>query len=157
MKFLHRSLQKATTPPAPPQIKPLSESLAVLLGDSAAGVRDDAALALGTLMKIVGERPLNPVLEPLEASRKAKVKEAFDQATVRCKAGVSAPKPPPLNKETAPAVKKKPQPLSPKPVEASDAVEPTAGPSVATSPLLIEEDQPAKPRGKPPARLLVRT
>lgn len=158
LEFLHRSLQKTTTPPSSAQIKPLSESLAALLGDSVAGVRDDAALALGTLMKIVGERPLNPVLEPLDANRKSKVKEAFEQATVRCKAG-SAPKPPPVAvKEPPPsAAKKKPQTAPKKPAEekkGKGTVEVDTSSSTA-SPVVLEEDPPAKPLAKPPARLLV--
>ncbi|GJJ12392.1 hypothetical protein Clacol_006634 [Clathrus columnatus] len=156
LKFLHRSLQKTTLPPTPPQIKPLSESLAALLGDSVADVRDNAALALGTLMKIVGERPLNPVLEPLEASRKTKVKEAFEQATVRYKAGVSVPKvPAPAAKETTPVPKKKPQPISKKLTEEKEAESVKSDPPVSPV-VLLEEDLPTKPRGKPPARLLAK-
>ncbi|KAF8582676.1 microtubule associated protein [Ramaria rubella] len=144
LKFLHRSLRSTPAPPAPAQIKPLSESLAVLLGDGAAGVRDEAALALGALMKIVGERALNPVVEPLEAARKAKVKEAFEQAVVKCKAGVGgAPRPAAAAvaapKEAAPAKKK------------AAAVKKTEEEALGG-----EEESPPKPRGKPPARLMAK-
>ena len=81
------------TPPAPPQVKPLSEALATLLGDGAEPVRNESAEAMGALMKIVGERAMNPVLEPLDDLRKAKVKEAFDKAVVKCKVGAAAPPP----------------------------------------------------------------
>lgn len=121
-------------------------------------MRDDAALALGTLMKIVGERPLNPVLEPLDAGRKTKVKEAFEQATVRCKAG-SAPKPPPtVVKEPPSAVKKKPQIAPKKPTADKDTAEADTSSSAAHA-VVLEEDPPAKPKplAKPPARLLVST
>lgn len=123
-------------------MKPLSEALASLLGDSAAGVRDGAALSLGALMKIVGERALNPVVEPLEATRKTKVKEAFDQAVVKCKVGSAAPKPPPAAPKDPPAAKKK----------APAVVKKEARP---TSPALEDESPTPAPRGKPPARLTV--
>lgn len=148
LKFLHRCLQTALLPPAPPQVKTLSESLANLLGDSAAPVRDEAALGLGTLMKIVGERTLNPVIDPLEASRKAKVKEAFDHATVKCKVGSSAPKPPPLSKAAVPPKKKAPA------AKKEVVEEPAASSPTSPSPSMLD-DPPTKPRGKPPARLMV--
>ncbi|KAF8504055.1 microtubule associated protein [Hysterangium stoloniferum] len=150
LKFLHRCLQATLSPPTPPQVKPLAETLANLLGDSAAPVRDEAAMALGTLMKIVGERALNPITEPLEAARKAKVKEAFDQATVKCKVGSTAPKViPPTAKEAAPPKKKVPAVVKKASGEEADA---------PSSPTLLEDAtaEPAKPRAKPPARLLAK-
>lgn len=125
----------------PPQIKPVSESLAALLEDSVEGARNEAATCLGTLMKMVGERPLNALMDGLADVRKAKVKEAYEKATVKCKAG-GAPKPaPPAAKE---APKKKPL--------AAKKVEPPTD-----MPLADEEAPPPelKPMKKPPARLLV--
>ncbi len=53
-------------------------------------------------MKMVGERPLNAVMEGLADMRKVKVKEAFEKATVKCKA--SAPRAPaPVAKKSVPA------------------------------------------------------
>jgi cytoskeleton-associated protein 5 len=86
------------TPPAAPQVKPLSEALAVLIGDGAENVRNESAESLGVLMKIVGERAMNPILEPMDDLRKAKVKEAFEKAVVKCKVGG-----PPAPKAAAPA------------------------------------------------------
>ena len=48
---------------------------------------------MGVFMKIVGERAMNPVLEPLDDIKKTKVKEAFDKAVVKCKVGGAAPAP----------------------------------------------------------------
>jgi cytoskeleton-associated protein 5 len=93
-------------------------------------------------MKIVGERALNPVVEPLEATRKVKVKEAFDQAVVKCKAGSTAPKPPPPAPKEGPPAKKK----------ASALVKKETRP---TSPALVDEPSSTAPRAKPPARLMV--
>ena len=45
---------------------------------------------MGTLMKIIGERALAPQMEAMDDLRKAKVKEFFDKAVVKCKVG-SAP------------------------------------------------------------------
>ena len=142
LKFLHRCLLSTPSPPAPPQVKPLSEALATLLGDSASGVRDEAALSLGALMKIVGERALNPIIDPLEATRKTKVKEAFDQAVVKCKAGSAAPKPPPAAPKEAPPAKKK------VPAGVKKETRPT-------SPVLEDDVSSSKPKAKPPARLMV--
>ena len=86
MKFLTRCLSSTLTPPTPAQTKTLSESLAALLEDSFEGIRSEAAVSLGPLMKIVGERPLNGVMEQLADVRKAKVKEAYESATIKLKA-----------------------------------------------------------------------
>ncbi|KAF7322950.1 Microtubule associated protein [Mycena chlorophos] len=137
LKFLGRCLSTATAPIQPGQVKGLAESLAGLLEDSFEGARNEAATCLGTLMKMVGERPLNPVMEGLADVRKAKVKEAFEKATVKCKAGAAAPPkaaaPPPAAappKKKAPAAAKPP----PKPVVQDD-----------------EPSPPSKPAAKPPA------
>lgn len=90
-------------PILPAQIKPLAESLAPLLEDGTEGARTEAASCLGALMKMVGERPLNAVVDGLPDVRKAKVKEAYEKATVKCKSGAGGgPKapPPPAKKAT---------------------------------------------------------
>ncbi|KAF9246549.1 hypothetical protein BU15DRAFT_85302 [Melanogaster broomeanus] len=137
LKFLARCLASSTTPVQPGQIKTLTDPLATLLEDGFEGARNEAAVCLGTLMKMVGERPLNAVIDALADVRKAKVKEAYEKASVKCKAGSGGPpKPPPSAKE--PPKKKAPAKL---PVE-------------ATPPSAIHDDEPpAKPLGKPPPRL----
>lgn len=104
MKFLNRSLATTRVPPGKDQVKPLSTQLAALLEDSDEKVRTSAAEGLGLTMKIVGERALNPVMETMDDIRKAKVKEQFEKAQVKCKA--NAPPPPkPASATPAPAVK----------------------------------------------------
>lgn len=93
VKFLHRCMSTAKVPPTAPQIKGLSEGLAGLLDDGAEPVRNEAAQALGVLMKIVGERAMNAVMEKLDDIRKAKVKDSFDKAVVKCKVGAVGPPP----------------------------------------------------------------
>ncbi|KAI0321641.1 ARM repeat-containing protein [Amylostereum chailletii] len=143
LKFTSRCLSVSTQAIPAPQIKPLSEALATLLEDSFAGARDEAAVALGTLMKMVGERPLGPVMDGLAEVRKAKVKEAFEKATVKAKAGTGGP-----SRAVAPPTSEPPKKKAP----------PKKAPAVrAPSPTEAEEAPPPpvekKPKG-PPARLL---
>ena len=135
-KFLTRCLATSPNPIPPAQLKPVSEALASLLEDSFEGARNEAANSLGTLMKMVGERPLNALMDGLADVRKAKVKEAYEKATVKCKAGGAAPKPP--APKAAPATKKAPAAKAAPPEE--DAL----------------TEEPPKPVKKPPARLAVR-
>lgn len=104
MKFLNRSLATTRIPPSKDNIKPLSTQLAALLEDSDEKVRTSAAEGLGLTMKIVGERALNPVMETMDDIRKAKVKEQFEKAQVKCKAN-AAPPPKPAPSAPAPVVK----------------------------------------------------
>ena len=145
LKFLARCLSTSPTPIPPAQIKPVSEALATLLEDSFEGARNEAATCLGTLMKMVGERPLNAVMEGLADVRKAKVKEAFDKATVKAKAGGPAPRAPP------PAAKEPPKKV---PASAKKAAAPTPSPAaLADDEVLASAEN--KPLKKPPARFMV--
>ncbi|TFK54917.1 ARM repeat-containing protein [Heliocybe sulcata] len=146
LKFLSRCLSTSTTPVPPPSIKPLSEQLATLLEDSNAGARDEAANCLGTLMKMVGERPLNAVVDGLADVRKAKVKEAYEKATVKCKAGAAPAR------GAAPPTKAAPAAKAP--------AKKTAPPKAAATPPppadVLVDDTPKKPAAKPPARLMAK-
>lgn len=134
LKFLARSLSSATVPIQSTQIKPLADSLASLLEDGYEGARNEAATSLGCLMKMVGERPLNAVMENLVEVRKSKVKEAYEKATVKCKASGAVQRP----VASAPTVAKKPTPTSkPIPTDQDDS------------------DNPPKPAAKPPTKPLV--
>ena len=104
MRFLVRSLSTTKTPPAKADIKPISEILVTLLEDGYEPARNAAAEALGTLMKIVGERILNAAVDPLDDLRKAKVKEAFEKATVKCRVGAAPPPKPAAPPAAAPKV-----------------------------------------------------
>jgi cytoskeleton-associated protein 5 len=119
-KFLTRCLSTSKQAIPPAQIKPTSEAIAALLEDSYAGARDEAANAFGTLMKMVGERPLGAVMDGLADVRKAKVKEAYEKATVKAKAGSgNPPKPVPTTPKgpakKVPAVTAKKEELPPPP------------------------------------------
>ena len=106
LKFLGRCLASSTSPIQPAQVKPLSESLAALLEDGFEGARNEAATCLGTLMKMVGERPLNALMDGLADVRKAKVKESYEKAVVKCKS--AGPVPSKSAPAPKPAVKKPP-------------------------------------------------
>lgn len=147
LKFLARCLSSATIPILPAQMKSLAESLATLLDDGYEGARNESAVCLGTLMKMVGERPLNATLEGIQDARRSKVKEAFEKATVKCKAGAPAPQrtaPPaaPVGKK-APAAKSK---QASAPVDGETLQVRSADVGESTS-------QPKKPAPKPPAKL----
>ncbi|KAF8636528.1 hypothetical protein AX17_003341 [Amanita inopinata Kibby_2008] len=148
LKFLARCLSSATSPIQTAQIKPLAEVLATLLEDGFEGARNEAAICLGTFMKMVGERPLNATLEGLADVRRTKVKEAFEKATVKCKIGSSAPSRPPARPSAAPTKKSSAsKSAQPAPTEESQVTRPTAetdGPESKVS--------SKKPSGKPPAR-----
>ncbi|KAI0064593.1 ARM repeat-containing protein [Artomyces pyxidatus] len=147
LKLLHRCLATSPHPIPPPQVKPVSEALASLLEDSFAGARDEAAIALGTLMKMVGERPMGAIMDALADVRKVKVKEAYEKATVKAKAGSGAPP-----KSAAPTAKEPPKKKAP-----AAAPKKKVEPAVESSPPAAEPDVPVpekKPAKGPPARLL---
>ncbi|KAH9951330.1 ARM repeat-containing protein [Amylocystis lapponica] len=141
LKFFARCLSTSPVPVSPAQVKSVSEALAPVLEDSVEGARNEAATCLGTLMKMVGERPLNALMESLADVRKAKVKEAYEKATVKAKAGAGGPpKPPPPAAAKVPPKKGAKKPDKP-PVASSAAEEDVLTPT---------ENKPIK---KPPARL----
>nr|XP_019044957.1 microtubule Associated protein [Kwoniella bestiolae CBS 10118]OCF23887.1 microtubule Associated protein [Kwoniella bestiolae CBS 10118] len=144
LKFLLRSLQTTTEAPGKDQIKPIAETLVVLLGDSAEPVRTNAAECLGTMMKILGERVFNPFIEGVGELQMAKVKDAFGRAEIKYKAGGAA----------MPAVKvggapKPPGTAPPKPA-ASGSPPIKASGKFNTDELL--DDFSAPPAKAPPAR-----
>lgn len=107
LKFICRCLKETREGPGKGDIKPLSDALAAQTGDSFEPVRAAAAEGLGLMMKIVGERAFGPVLEGLDDMRKAKVREQFDKAEIKFKAG-PAPRATAAAGSTAASVAKKP-------------------------------------------------
>ena len=108
------------------------------------GVRDSSAEALGTVMKVVGEKVIMPFLPDLEAMKMAKIKECCEKAVVSGKSsGPAKPKTAIVVndvKETtaksAEAVQKKAGALIKKPPTASGSGPPkkTPGKAVAKKP-----------------------
>ena len=141
LKFLIRCLSTSPAPIQPGQVKPLSEQLATLLEDSFEGARNEAATALGTLMRMVGERPFNAIMDGLPDVRKSKVKEAYEKATVKAKAGALGP-PKPSGHPPTKAPQKKSKKASPKEEPAPEE-------------MLDTFNEPPKAVKKPPARSTV--
>ncbi|ORX82097.1 ARM repeat-containing protein [Anaeromyces robustus] len=99
IKWLIRCLKTGKSIPQREQIKALSEGLLKALSDSNAIVRDSAAEGLGTLMKCVGERPMQVYIEQVEKSKEAKVREFYEKAEIKSvKGGIK----PSLKKKTVP-------------------------------------------------------
>jgi len=147
-KFLTRCLSTSKQAIPPAQIKSVSEAIAALLEDSYAAARDEAANAFGTLMKMVGERPLGAVMDGLADVRKAKVKEAHEKATVKAKAGAgNPPKPTPAAPAKGPTKK----------VPSAAAKKDEVPASPETQNLAPENDAAAEKKARgPPGRLLAK-
>uniref|UniRef100_A0A7N9AW78 Cytoskeleton associated protein 5 n=1 Tax=Mastacembelus armatus TaxID=205130 RepID=A0A7N9AW78_9TELE len=78
--FLARSFGHCTQATLPKGIlKPLCAALIKQVNDSAPEVRDAAFEALGTAMKVVGEKAVNPFLADLDKLKLDKIKECADK------------------------------------------------------------------------------
>ncbi|KAK6844332.1 spindle pole body [Apiospora arundinis] len=101
LKFIVRCLRTTRDVPNKQEITSLVEAAKKLLAEGSEGLRSGGAEILGTIMKIVGERAMNPHLEGLDDIRKTKIKEYFETAEVKAK---EKPKP----KPAAPAARAPP-------------------------------------------------
>ncbi|ROW06883.1 hypothetical protein VMCG_04037 [Cytospora schulzeri] len=99
MKFLVRCLRATRDVPSKVEIGQMVEAAKKLLSESSPALRDGGAEILGTIMKIIGERGMNPHMEGLDEIRKTKIKEYFETAEVKAK---EKPKPPPAAKAPPP-------------------------------------------------------
>lgn len=97
-KFLARCLATTPVPPTASEVELIMEGLPKLLSDPQAPVRTAAAEAVGTLMKITGERELTQYLGKVDESRMAKVREVYQTCEVKAAAA-----PPPSRTAPAPA------------------------------------------------------
>ncbi|XP_058054357.1 protein mini spindles [Anopheles bellator] len=84
--FLARSFTK-TLPTALSKkiIKPLVAALLKTLNESDPSVRDASADAIGTAMKLVGEKSIAPYLTEVDALKMAKIKECCERAVITIK------------------------------------------------------------------------
>lgn len=138
--FLIRCLKTTREAPSKPEVKSIADSATKLLTEPTEATRAGGAEALGTLMKIMGERQMQQYLEGLDDIRKTKIKEYCDAAVVKAK---DKPKPvapppkaaPPPQKRTVkkaapglkPQVKRPSTPQAEKPVAPSPQPKPAAG------------------------------
>lgn len=100
IRFLVRCLRTTRDFPPKPEQKQIADIASKLLTESQAPIREAASEAMGTLMKILGERAMNPYMEGLDDIRKNKIKEYFETAQVKAK---EKPKAPPPAPKAAPA------------------------------------------------------
>ncbi|KAF3923785.1 hypothetical protein AA313_de0205561 [Arthrobotrys entomopaga] len=91
LRFLIRCLRNTRIAPSKSEVKAISDTVTKLLADTLEATRTAAAEAMGTLMKIMGERAMNPFLDGLDDIRKAKIKEFFETAQVKAKDKPPAP------------------------------------------------------------------
>ena len=85
VRFLIRCLRTTRDVPSKADVKLISDAATKLLTESSEGLRSAAAEVLGTLMKILGERAMNPYLDTLDDIRKTKIREYYETADVKAK------------------------------------------------------------------------
>lgn len=94
--------------PAKAETKAYSEAFVKAMEDGEVTVRESAAEALGTMMKVVSERVMAGYIEKLDTIKQAKVKEYFEKAEVKLVGGgrkAAAPSLAPRRPNTAAPVK----------------------------------------------------
>ncbi|XP_078478550.1 cytoskeleton-associated protein 5 [Lampetra planeri] len=127
--FLARSFKHCTQATLPKSVlKPLCAALIKQVNDSAPEVRDAAFEALGTAMKVVGEKAVNPFLADLDKLKLDKIKECADSVEVaggKKGAGGSADKKP---ARTTPPAEAAPKPSAPSKKNSAAPSKPSAGP-----------------------------
>ncbi|KAF2642707.1 ARM repeat-containing protein [Massarina eburnea CBS 473.64] len=142
-RFLVRCLKATRDVPSPAEVKAIAEAATKLLTESQEVQRSAGAEVLGTLWKIMGDRPMNAHFDGLDDNRKAKIKEFHDSAEVKAKYKPKAPPPP--KPVAAPAGKrpagKRAAPGTKKPAPAAAAPPP---------PPPVEEEEPAAPLAPKP-------
>src|SRR5690606_27931801 len=62
LRFLTRCLSTTPDVPSKPELKAIADAATKLLSDTSEPCRTSAAECMGTLMKIIGERAMNPFL-----------------------------------------------------------------------------------------------
>lgn len=147
LKFLIRCLRTTREVPAKPEIKSIADAATKLLTESSEVTRSGGAEILGTLMKIMGERAMNPYLEGLDDIRKTKIKEYFVTAEVKAK---DRPKPiiaPP--KAAAPATKKAAPGMKKPALGAKKPAPAAASPPATDPPRSVAKQGLARPGGIP--------
>lgn len=100
--FLQRCLATTLVSPSLSEVEAIMEAGVKLLNDSQEPIRQAAIELIGTLMKITGERKLNPYVDKVDKKRMEKVKAFYDTVEVSVRAAAAKPAPP-APKRDAPA------------------------------------------------------
>ncbi|KAI1889583.1 hypothetical protein AGOR_G00164410 [Albula goreensis] len=107
--FLARSFRHCTPSTLPKSVlKPFCVAFLKQVNDSAPEVRDAAFEALGTAMKVVGEKAVNPFLTDLDKLKLDKVKECADKVELAPPKPSGPPRKAPASKSAGPPKKGKP-------------------------------------------------
>ncbi|XP_035981663.1 cytoskeleton-associated protein 5 isoform X1 [Fundulus heteroclitus] len=127
--FLARSFRHCTQATLPKSVlKPFCAALIKQVNDSAPEVRDAAFEALGTAMKVVGEKAVNPFLADLDKLKLDKIKESADKVELAGgKKGGGAEKKS-AAKAAPPAEAPSKSSAPPKKTQTAAASKPSAGP-----------------------------
>uniref|UniRef100_A0A8B9HZE3 Cytoskeleton associated protein 5 n=1 Tax=Astyanax mexicanus TaxID=7994 RepID=A0A8B9HZE3_ASTMX len=138
--FLARSFRHCTPSTLPKSVlKPLCAAFLKQVNDSAPEVRDAAFEALGTAMKVVGEKAVNPFLADLDKLKLDKIKECADKVEL---AG---------GKKGGGGGEKKEKPAAKAPPVEEPPPKPAAGPS-KKAPAAAGPPKKGKPASAPSAK-----
>ncbi|XP_047451779.1 cytoskeleton-associated protein 5 isoform X2 [Mugil cephalus] len=132
--FLARSFRHCSQTTLPKSVlKPLCAALLKQVNDSAPEVRDAAFEALGTAMKVVGEKAVNPFLTDLDKLKLDKIKESADKVELpggkKGAGGGAAAEKKPAAKAAPPAEAPTKSSGPPKKTQAAAASKASAGPA----------------------------
>lgn len=156
IRFLVRCLRTTKVAPAKADIKPIGDALVTAMADGSPDVRDAGAAGLGTLMKLIGERPMNVFLDGLDDIKKGKIQEEYKTAEVKVKMGGAAGGA--GSASAAPA--RRPAAAAPAPAAVNRAAVPPAAlrakPPAAAPPAAGKENQAPRPVARPPAGMTAR-
>jgi hypothetical protein len=159
LRFLVRCLKTTPFAPTKAETQIIGESCTKLLSDTIEPVRAAAAEALGTLMKIVGERAMIQFLEGVDELRKTKIKEAFEKAEIKARqrpvaktaASGGAKKPAPGQGTNGGAATARPGGMKPGPARPTSLKRPGSTASVDKEPDSPKKPGIARPGVKAPA------
>uniref|UniRef100_A0A3Q2TJF3 Cytoskeleton associated protein 5 n=1 Tax=Fundulus heteroclitus TaxID=8078 RepID=A0A3Q2TJF3_FUNHE len=127
--FLARSFRHCTQATLPKSVlKPFCAALIKQVNDSAPEVRDAAFEALGTAMKVVGEKAVNPFLADLDKLKLDKIKESADKVELAGGKKGGAAEKKSAAKAAPPAEAPSKSSAPPKKTQTAAASKPSAGP-----------------------------
>ncbi|KAK7117441.1 hypothetical protein R3I94_022874 [Phoxinus phoxinus] len=136
--FLARSFCRCTPSTLPKSVlKPFCAAFLKQVNDSAPEVRDAAFEALGTAMKVVGEKAVNPFLTDVDKLKLDKIKECADKVEL-------------VGKKGGGGVEKKEKPAAKAPVEAP--AKPSGPPKKAPPAKAAGPPKKGKPASAPSAK-----
>ncbi|CEJ05607.1 hypothetical protein RMCBS344292_19545 [Rhizopus microsporus] len=105
-KLVSRRLREIKEMPGKPEIKAFGDMFKKLLDDADANAREAGAEGLGTMMKLLGEKPMLAFTDGLDDIKMGKIKEFYEKVTVKAKAPKKPAAPPPKKPAAAPPAKK---------------------------------------------------